>query len=275
MDWGGLPTATPDSRFAVVSQLSNSGYANYHSLVASWRRSFAHGFQGQISYTWSHALDTVSNGGVLSFSYDSIVNLHSLNYSNADYDVRHNLTGGFIWEMPKLRNRWLNSAVGGWSAGGRLSDYTGTPFSVTNSGIQGLSTTVGETVLADVLDSHVRTECGRSAVTTPCFAASQFAPSTTQANLGNLPRNSFRGPGLFNLDGSVFKTAVRRERLRMDFGVNAYNLLNHPNFSDPVSDLASSGIGLIQATAINTSGPYGFRGGPSGRALVVMGKLVF
>jgi hypothetical protein len=119
--FGGLPTKTPDPRFAVVQQLTNNGYSNYNALLISFRRAFAHGLQGQISYIWSHALDTISNGGLTPFGFDSErgqidpFNLRRLNYSNADYDTRHNVTADFSWEMPtKLKNRLLETIFGGW-----------------------------------------------------------------------------------------------------------------------------------------------------------------
>jgi hypothetical protein len=279
--FAGLPAETPDPRFSIVQQLTNNGYTNYHALLINFRRAFAHGFQGQISYTWSHALDTVSNGGLLSFGYDSLMgqinpaSLRSLNYSNADYDVRHNLTGDFIWEMPiKLKNRFIDTVFGRWSVGTKLSAHTGTPFSVTNSAAFP-SSSLGGVVLADVIGPNIRTACSPSAVNTPCFTASQFAPLATQADFGNRPRNWFRGPGYFNIDSSLLKTIPLRERMRLVFGASAYNLLNHPNFADPNGDIANPGLGLITFTAVNPSGPYGYYGGPSERELVVTGKLVF
>jgi hypothetical protein len=190
-------------------------------MLINFRRAFAHGFQGQISYTWSHALDTISNGGIVNFGVDSLMwqinssSLRSLNYSNADYDVRHNLTGDFIWEMPlKLSNRFMDTIFGRWSVGTRLSAHTGTPISVYNGAVSP-SASFGGVVLADVVDPNIRTVCGHSAIDTPCFTTNQFAPAATQADLGNLPRNSFRGPGFFNVDSSLFK-AIRVEHFPIE-----------------------------------------------------------
>jgi hypothetical protein len=250
-----------------------------------FRRAFGHGLQGQIGYTWSQALDTLSNGGLLSFSYESqrgqidSTNLRSLNYSSSDYDIRHNLTADFIWETPfRFKSRLMNTILGGWSVGNRLNAHTGLPFSVINSAIArglGLSALGIPTVLADALDPKIRTTCGSSAVDTPCFTANQFGPARTQTNLGNLPRNSFRGPGFFDIDSSLYKTVPISERMRFVFGATAYNLLNHPNFADPNMDLARPGLGLIRSTRVGPSSPYGSYGGPSGRALVVTGKFKF
>ena len=282
----GLPTAVPDPRFGAILQYTNDGYSNYHAMVAEFRRGFGHGFQGQISYTWSHALDTLSNGGLLPFAFDlsrggslttqiNPSDLRSLNYSNADYDVRHNLTADFIWEGPvKLKRHWISTALGGWSVGTRVNAHTGTPFSVTNAQItRALAGSFA--VLADVIDARIGTTCGRSAIDTPCFSPTQFAPPTAQADLGNLPRNSFRGPGFFNIDSTLYKTLPIGERMRFTFGASAYNVLNHPNFADPNADVSFPGLGLITSTVGGPSSPYGSYGGPSSRTVVVTGKFKF
>ena len=278
----GLPAISPDPRFAAVTQLTNAGYSNYHALSIVFHRAFGRGLQGQTSYTWSHALDTLSNGGLSYFNIDSFswqispTSLRSLNYSNADYDVRHNITGDLIWEMPfESKNRFVSGFLSGWAIAGKLNAHTGLPFSAINTGGPALLSYGGFYVLADAADPNVRTSCGHSAVNTPCFTVDQFGPAGSQADLGNLPRNSFRGTHFFNIDSSVYKSLPIRERIRLVLGASAYNLMNHPNFFDPNSDIAGSGLGLIQSTAVNPSGPYGWQGGPSGRTVVVTGRFTF
>jgi hypothetical protein len=275
----GLPATASDPRFGQISQLTNNGFSNYQGLAMILRRSFSRGFQGQIGYTWSHALDTLSNGGLLAFASDSLVgqidpvHVRPLNYGSADYDVRHNLTADFVWEVPFKTTPWLDAFFGGWSLGGRLNAHTGTPFTVVDSGVGGISNT-GTMLRADLVDPGIRTNCGRSAVDTPCFTAAEFLPPALQADLGNVPRNSFRAPAYFNLDWTLFKNVSIWDRVRLAIGASIFNLLNHPNFFDPNHDLAGSGFGLITSTVSNPSSPYGY-GGYSGRTVVVTGKLKF
>jgi len=281
--FAGLPSAPPDPRFQIVSQLTNNGYSNYHGLTATFRRGLGHGFLGQLNYTWSHALDTLSNGGLTAFNDNpgqiNPNNARSLNYSNADYDVRHEVTADFIWDIPvRVKNRWMGTILSGWSAAGRLNTHTGTPFSVGNSDLGArsqLGASIGLSVLADVLDPHIRTTCGSSAVDTPCFTTSQFVSAGVQSDLGNRPRNFFRGPGFFDLDSSVYKTLAFRERMRFTFGASAYNLLNHPNFGIPSSDVNGQGLGQIYSTVASPSSPYGSSAGLSGRTLVLIGRFAF
>jgi len=281
--FAGLPNVAPDPRFNIITQLTNNGISNSNGLSLEFRRAFGHGFQGRISYTWSHALDIISNGGFLPFSGDSVasqlnpLSLKSLNYSSADYDIRHNVTADFFWEMPvKFQNHVMNSVLGGWTIAGKFFARTGTPFSVINSRIAGRqSASMGGSTLATVLDPGVQTSCTN--VDQTCFSASQFATAATQNSFGNLPRNSFRAPGYFDIDSSLLKTVSIRERIKFTFGASAYNTLNHPNFSSPGFNVAAGGLGVISGTVSAPTSPYGsFQGSAvSGRVLVLTGRFTF
>ena len=284
--FGGLPTTAPDPRFRIVTALTNAGWSNYDGLSVSYRRAFGFGFQGQVAYTWSHALDTISQGGLtLVFSGDSLTsqndpfNVRRLNYSNADYDIRHNLVSDFVWDIPfKSSNKAMNYVIGGWTLANKMYIRSGTPFSVINSRIAGrLSPSVGGNVLAQLLNPNVQTVCGHSAVDTPCFSASSFATTTSQTSFGNLPRNAFRAPGYADLDTSLYKTIPFGERVKFLFGASAFNLLNHPNFASPAGNTAVGGLGLISSTVAAPTSPYGsFQGSAvSGRVLVLTGRFTF
>ncbi|PYX52531.1 MAG: hypothetical protein DMG79_00455, partial [Acidobacteria bacterium] len=117
----GLPSTKPDDHFGIVTLLNNKGISNYNGLTATANRRFTAGFTGTINYTWSHTIDEVSNGGILPYSSgDSFLNqinpasLRSLNYGNADYDVRHNISANYVWELPFKSHGFLNKAVSGW-----------------------------------------------------------------------------------------------------------------------------------------------------------------
>ena len=280
----GLPTAAPDPRFGTVTQVLLSGYSNYNGLSVQLRHAFSLGFQGQIGYTWSHGL-------ALGTVYDP----HNLNfgYSNTGLDNRGDLTADLIWNMPKLSNRLLEKAVGGWTVGLKLFAYTGRPFSVTNAQLGGqLSGTFSGTILADLLDtSALGKHCGSGAVNTPCLTQSQFVYTTTsacsatltnaclaaQTNYGNIPPNAFYGPGYFDMDTQVTKSIKFRERLNLQIGASAYNTLNHPNFGQPSGTATSATLGTITSTVSPPVSIYGSGQGAivSGRVLVVTAKFSF
>jgi hypothetical protein len=89
------------------------------------------------------------------------------NYGNADYDIRHNVTGDFVWDMPfKLGSKkLLSNLLANWTVSGRLFLRSGTPFSIIDSNLAGGFSPVV---------SGLPEICGGSAVNTPCFGSSQF-----------------------------------------------------------------------------------------------------
>jgi hypothetical protein len=107
--------------------------------------------------------------------------------------------------------------------------------------------------------------------------ASQFTSVGQESNFGNIPRNSFRGPHYFNSDFSVLKNIPLTEHVSLGLGANAYNVFNHPNFANPVSDISSGSFGHITSTVIPPTSPYGsFVGSAvSGREIQVHARLTF
>ena len=124
-----------DPRFAAVTQLSTGANSHYNGLQLTAVKRMAHGFQGQVNYTWSHCLDTVSNGGFLQFSSGGILSPLpgelARDYGNCDYDIRHNLNAQYVYQFPsKVRNSLLSYGLNGWQVSGTFFWHTGVPFSV-------------------------------------------------------------------------------------------------------------------------------------------------
>jgi hypothetical protein len=282
--FGGLPATAKDPAFNSVTALTNNGLARYNGLSIAFRRAFAYGFQGQIGYTWSHGLDTISNGGAGEpFSFQpgaGLTNISSpsfaANYSNSDYDIRHNLVADFTWDAPwKFSSRLLQTAAGGWTVAGKLIYRTGLPFSITDSS---LAAVVDPALTAPLLASYsgsgsVSRNCSAANVDTPCFSASSFIAAGQETNFGNVARNSFYGPHFFDMDTSLYKDFVVFERFKFRIGATALNIFNHPSFGNPGQNVAGGGLGLISGTQSQPTGPYGTFQGSSvaaGERLLVL-----
>ncbi len=280
--FGGLPASSPDPRFNVADVLLNNAVSNYDGLSVQFRRALTYGFQGQISYTWSHALDDISNGGSgLFYSGSSLTALEnpvlSQNYGNADYDIRHSLQADFVWDAPWKTSNKLLAQFLGWTVASKFYFRTGTPFSVIDSQLPGLiSSTVSGSITATEI-APTNSQCGSGAVDTPCFSAANFVASGQETGFGNLARNAFRGPGYQDVDASVYKTFSIGESGRLMVGASAYNLLNHANFANPSGDVASPALGYIQSVVSPPTSPYGsFQGsGVAGRVIVLTGRFNF
>jgi len=290
--FNGLPSVQPDPRFLAVTELTNQGISNYDGLTFQYRRAFSHGFQGQINYTWSHALDDVSNGGSgLQFGYNSELfstltnpNIRA-NYGNSDYDIRHNVTSDFVWDTPwKFHNRGLNYLLGDWTLSSKFYVRTGMPESLTDTlltnvfeGTLNVGSTFGGLLPTSV--SNVPEHCGNAAVNgaTPCLSQSMFLPAGTEPGFSNLGRNTLFGPGYFNIDTSLYKNIAITERIRFTIGASAYNLLNHAHFADPYPNVASGAVGGIYGTVEEPTSAYGaFQGSVvTGRVMVLTAKFRF
>jgi hypothetical protein len=281
--FAGLPKVAPDSRINSVSNLTNSGITNYNGLSASLTERATKGLSFRFNYTYSHTSDFVSNGGT-GERYSLVDSLRQLangaclscNYSDSDYDVRHNITANYVWELPfKFANGFLNTVAGGWQISGTFFYRTGLPFSSFDGSAPSLlkNGTLG-TVLVDPL-AVVPRSCSSPSI--PCFSASQFTPVGGETGFAVTPRNFYRGPGYFNSDFSVLKNFHLKERLVFALGANFFNVFNHANFANPVSDVSSGQFGSIIATVVPPTSPYGaFVGSAvSGREIQLTGRFTF
>jgi hypothetical protein len=139
-----IPDCAPDPRFSEVLEYDTKAVSNYNGLVISFQHHFSRWSQGlvQVNYTYSHALDEVSNGGVSPFSNwfrtpftaspQDPNNLRGA-YGPADYDVRHSFNGNYVLEVPvkaALRGHGPDVLVNGWQVSGTIFARTGLPYTV-------------------------------------------------------------------------------------------------------------------------------------------------
>jgi hypothetical protein len=279
--FGGLPTVAPDLRFGRVRDLTNAAVSNYNGLTATVVRKFSRGFQGSFNYTWSHALDEMSNGGIEPYSTntsgDSLryqidpLNLRRFNYGNADYDFRRVMSVSYIWELPFKAHGVVNHVVGGWSVSGVLYKRSSAPYSVVNTSLTSVvSNDTSGSFLAGFLGGPTPNCSVGLSLSVGCLQKSEFQSTATQTDFGTVGRNAFRGPAYFNTDVSVKKNfRITDSGLTFELGANGYNILNHPNFANPNDSLSSGSFGQIQSTVTPASSPYGnFQGSAvSGRVL--------
>jgi hypothetical protein len=286
-----LPASAPDPRFSNVVTLTNNGISNYNGLTASLQTKALKGLTATLSYTYSHSLDDVSNGGIDQYALNNVgdsllyqldpQNLRRLNYSRSDYDFPHVFNMNYVWDVPFLRsNRWL----GGWTISGSLVKRSGEPYSVVRStgGVLHNDSAASSYILATYDGAPQPSSCtvsnNQTGAPFACLNPADF--STSRTSFGTVPRNSFRGPGYFDTDLSVkkaFSVTKNENGLKFVIGANAYNILNHPNFYIPDDNVASGTFGTIYQTATAASSPYGnFQGSAvSGRVLQLEMQLKF
>ena len=308
-----FPFAAPaDPRFAAVTQLETGANSGYHGLQLTAMKRLGHGLQGQVNYTFSHCLDTVSNGGFLQFSAGGILSPLpgelARDYGNCDYDVRHNLTAQYVYELPlKTSHHALGYFVNGWQVSGSVFWHSGVPFSVLSTPysangdgiVQGSGPQFASVVPG--VDPYCRncqiagvTQTGTIQWLNPDAFVSTVDPSTgkcvggdSSANcqFGDSGRNAFRGPDFFWSDFYITKWFPITERVKLRFDAQFFNVFNHPNFALPSNTLAGvpgepgtqTGFGALTYTTSPPTGllGVGLGGDSSPRMIAFQARLEF
>lgn len=289
--FGDLPPNPLDPRFGTVTEVSTPAVSNYNGLSVSFKRQLS-SVQVQANYTWSHALDEVSNAGFL--QYDLLTNISVLspqdpfnlrryNYGSADYDVRHYFSLNYVWTVPHWRGPKVVSD--GWVFSGTIFARSGLPFTVVDGNqtanlaafnYGGALNGAGAFVFANY-HGRAPSSCSSSAVNRPCLTPAMFSPTTSA--FGIQRRNQVYGPKYFDTDFTVMKNFNIPGWEHAKFGVGAqfFNLFNHPNFDQPVGDISNPNFGTIISTVNTPTSILGsFLGGDaSPRLIQFKGTLTF
>jgi hypothetical protein len=280
-----------DPRFGAVTQFSTGANSHYNGLQLTAMKRLGHGLQGQVNYTWSRCMDTVSNGGFLSFSAGGILSPLpgdlARDYGPCDYDIRHNLNAQYVYQLPvRVRSHSLGYALNGWQISGTAFWHSGVPFSVLstpysangNGIVQGSGPQFASIVPGVPLYEHHPipgvTQAGTLQWLNPDAFVSAVDPSTGQCyggdspqncQFGNLGRNALRGPDFLWSDFYLTKWFPLSEHVKLRFEGQFFNVFNHPNFALPSMVQAGipgnpstqSGFGALTYT---TSPPTGLLG---------------
>jgi len=159
-----------------------------------------------------------------------------------DFDLRHNSSTSLVYEVPRFMNRAVNQLLSQWRLGGLVSVHTGFPFTPT-TGVDNSLTGVRQDRPNVVGNPYVR-----NTNTLIWIDPSAFVPNAL-GTFGNAGYNSVIGPGFFDIDANLTRSFQIREHQRFELRFEFFNLLNHTNFSNPVSAKSSSTFGKIQSAA--------------------------
>jgi hypothetical protein len=280
-----------DPRFGAVTQFSIGANSHYNGLQMTAMKRLGRGLMGQINYTWSRCMDTVSNGGFLQFSAGGILSPLpgdlAREYGPCDYDIRNNLNAQYVYQLPvKVRSRDFGYALNGWQVSGTVFWHSGIPFSVLstpysangNGIVNGSGPQFASPVPGVPLYKHNPipgvTQPGTVQWLNPDAFVSTVDPSTgacfggdspANCQFGDLGRNALRGPDFTWSDFYLTKWFPLTERVKLRFDVQFFNVFNHPNFALPSMVLAGipgkpttqTGFGALTYT---TSPPTGLLG---------------
>jgi hypothetical protein len=259
-----------------IRYINWGGDSNYNSLEFGLTKRMSHGLALQSSFTWSKSIDTSSSGSVEDNFVNSISSLPwfnlNLNRAVSDFNIARTLVISATWQVPDRKSlsgpaAWI---ANGWELGAIYKANDGAPFSATFGtdgdpvGLQSTDpwafpnrvTGPGCQTLTNPgnPNTYIKTQCfavpsapdmafwNANCNKTP-YKDSNGNPVAVSYPLcfnlrGNAGRNILTGPGLTNLDFSVFKNnSIKRisENFKVQFRAELFNILNRANFSVPNS----------------------------------------
>jgi hypothetical protein len=243
-----------------IQLVHDQGSGNYNAFSVKATRRFNNGLNVVASYTLGKSLDDTS--GIRNQGND-LLNPQNpecipCEYGRSGFDVKNRIVGSALYELPigpgkllPVDNKAVVAVIGGWQVGGIFTYQTGavaTPlvgFDNSSTGGQfGNFDRPRATGTSPYLSGSAR-----SVTAWVNKAAYVSAPA---GFYGTLQRGSFTGPGITNLDASLHKAFVMpyNEKHQLSIRFEAFNALNHPNWSTPTLNLSSSTFGRI-----NGAGP--------------------
>jgi hypothetical protein len=243
------------------------GNSNYNGAVATARYQGRHGIYFEGSYTFGKSIDDGSSFFGSTSERAGLADSTNLaaDRGPSSFDIRHRAVFTFVVDLPvgpghRLLgwNNGVNRQVfGGWQISGITSIQSGTPFTVFNSAADFSGFNQGND-RPDVVGTGPLPQDNRNpdaafdtayfgCVTAPCTKIGQGVPPI--GRVGSSGRNQYYGPGLQNWNFAVAKVfPLGTERVRLRFRADFFNLFNHTNFANPVSNEGSVNFGKITAT---------------------------
>jgi hypothetical protein len=254
-----IPGIVPDS----LRELESAGSSWYNSLEASLTKRWNHGFELLASYTFSKTLDT-DGANINGTSAANTLTLGDQDaprerWGRASFDRTHRLVFSETWEIPGPGNGVKSRFLGGWGIATLITIQSGTALTIADtnaSNVFGINEdraqlsgtcSQGQLVTAGSVRSKRNSYFNRS-----CFASPQIIGADGIGTaFGSSATGMVNGPAQANIDVALSKRIRVQESSSIQFRVEFFNALNHPQFANPDANFTSPTFGVISATAVN------------------------
>jgi hypothetical protein len=263
----------PNANFSSAFQLStNDARSNYTALQVQYRRPLMNRVQALVNYTYSHSLDNASDD-VVSSVPGTILSAQN-DYASSNFNVRHNFSAALSVTIPSAeKTRWLSAVTRDWSFESVIVARTGFPF---NGLIFGYSPGGYAFSRPDLVPGQPFWIANPVAPGGKSLNPSAFVLPTT-ARQGTEGRNDIPGFGLTQVDLSLARQFPIGERMKFQLRADTFNILNHPNFTNPLALVQFGSAYLASRSTLNNGlgglNPLFQQGGP--RSIQVAAKITF
>jgi hypothetical protein len=256
---------TPIQNFGPITWVDPAGNNHYSGLSARLEHRFTAGLYFLNSFTWGKAIGDSEQAleyyaGYVEANPQNIHNL-AAEAGPSSFDVKFNNVTSIVYDVPfgkgrkfgSSMNPVLDAVVGGWELNTINTAHTGTPLNVyynpsTAEQVSSLSNDYrGEPFLRPNVSGSAAGQSTSQMINT-YFAGYTFSAPPGNYPFGNLGRNAFRAPSLEQWDFAANKNFRIRERARLQFRSEFFNLTNHTNFGIPNTNYGASAFGQIRTT---------------------------
>lgn len=250
-----------------VLQENSTGKSNYNAIQTSLRVTGWHGVSSIVNYVWSKSLDNSSDGE--DFEPNAAQPNDStrpwLEYGPSNFNIPHRFTWNFSYDLPN-RGGSMQKLKNGWGLNSILTLQSGQPFHLNYNFWDDYSGSGNAFDRPDVVGPivyHKRDPYNYldlSSFAIPCtvnVAAATGLASDCQIgtrHFGNMGRNSLSGPTFKEWNFSIYKKTAITERLTMKLGADFFNILNHPNFANPLLPAFIADAGYTGVFGLNGAG---------------------
>ncbi|HKQ88466.1 MAG TPA: carboxypeptidase regulatory-like domain-containing protein [Candidatus Acidoferrales bacterium] len=239
----------------------NEGNSSYNALETDVNHRFGHGLEFRANYTWSKNLDMNSALTIAQSANEPqmIMNRNQLSrdWGPSALNAAQQVSISGRYELPIGPGKhWLNAThgiasklAGGWQINGIstfLSGFPLTPLVGSNRSGDGDIRNPDRPNYAAGFSGPIVTHNPAQWYNPAAFAL------PTIGTYGDVGRGVLRGPGLANVDFSIFKTTTLTERTTLQFRAEAFNIFNRVNFGAPSATVFSGASTSLQAGNIST-----------------------
>jgi hypothetical protein len=236
----------PANNFGSILQFEHNGKSSYHSLQALFRSRLSNFSTFQVAYTYSHSIGDVqldnSSGSVNSQAVTDQAD-PGLDKGNTNINRPHIFVANEVFYLPKLANHsnLVQQTIGGWEVNSIVNIASGSSLSVFSNGAGSgtvnnltgpLNSLQGSGFNQNNRPNTTGIGCnsgenGRQILNPDAFTLVGYTIGT----VGDAPRGYCFGPNFRNVDAQLAKNWTIKERFRLKFSLDFFNLFNHANFN--------------------------------------------
>jgi hypothetical protein len=240
---------SPNSNYSEAIIASNAGQSNYNSLQAQFTRQLAHGLQALVSYTWSHSIDdaSASSLGNAANAATPYVN-PNVNRGPSDFDVRNTISAAATYNLPAPRvPEAFGLLLSDWSVQNVVQVRSAPPVNLYDSAFSYLNNSYTavrpDSVVGQPQYLYGNQYPGGKALNPAAFDAPPVDANGNPTRQGDLARNALRGFGAAQWDFAIHRAFHLHKNTYLEFRSEMFNILNHPNFGQPVEDIQNPQFG--------------------------------